>query len=71
MDWSKEIKELEFFFKTAVLPSSVKITSCETVMDPKMMIDAHLKTIKAQNGNETFLPYLHRLQAIKNGKKWE
>jgi len=34
-------------------------------MDCPLFIDTHLATVKANNGNETFLPYLNRLQELK------
>lgn len=62
--WSNEITELENFFK--VIPDGpIKLSQCETISDPVLFINSHLSVIKAQNGNERFLPDLDRMKELK------
>ena len=64
--WNQEIADLEHFFNDAVLPSySVKLKSCGTIINLELFIESHLATLKANNGNKTFLPYLDRLFELK------
>ena len=64
--WEGDITELEYYFETANLPASpVKLNICQTITDITKFINGHLATVKAQNGKRTFLPYLHRLQELK------
>ncbi len=65
-DWSDQIKELENFYKNATLPAKpIKLNDCETVTDAKQFIESHIETVRANNGKRTFLPYLNRLQGLK------
>jgi hypothetical protein len=41
------------------------IASYSKIMDISLFIDSHLSTIKANKGKRTFLPYLNRLQELK------
>lgn len=54
--------ELETFFKELQLPAkSVKLNEYSKITDLSKFIDSHMATVKANNGNKTFLPYLDRL----------
>jgi len=65
-NWLPEIAEMEAFFATAKLPLGfIKISECEIISDTVKFIDTHISSIKAQNGNPTFLPYLERLRKLK------
>jgi len=64
--WSIEINELETYFNSATLPTKlIEINQCTTVTDAPNFVRSHLTTIKHNNGNLTFLPYLQRLKAFK------
>ncbi len=64
--WSREILELENFFKSIKLPSGkIKLNNYSTILDAKKFANSHLKCIKAHNGNNTFISALTRLQAFK------
>ncbi|HAH58631.1 MAG TPA: hypothetical protein DCL86_10830 [Bacteroidales bacterium] len=65
-DWSKDIIELETYYKSIELPTQpIKLNQCTTIMDINLFIDGHLSTIKANNGKPHFLPYLDRLKEVK------
>ena len=66
VDWSRDIAELESYFCDIVLPThSIEIAPYSKIKDIALFIDSHLSTIKANNGKRTFLPYLNRLQELK------
>lgn len=65
-DWSQTISALESFFTSTPLPTTpVKINNHTTIIDASKFIASHLRTVKKNNGNKTFLPYLERLQALQ------
>jgi hypothetical protein len=65
-EWISEIDSLETFFAGIDLPvSQVKLNSWTTINDVQAFLDSHFATVKANIGNPTFLPYLHRLQELK------
>ena len=65
-NWSNEIAELENYFKGIELPTQpVKLNRCSTITDCSLFIESHFATVKGNNGNRTFLPYLNRLQELK------
>ena len=64
-DWNKNIIEIENYFKSIEIPKqAVKLNKCTTITNCDMFIDSHIKTVKANNGKETFLPYLDRLKDL-------
>ena len=64
-DWNKNIIEIENYFKSIEIPKqAVKLNKCTTITNCNMFIDSHIKTVKANNGKETFLPYLDRLKDL-------
>jgi hypothetical protein len=65
--WTHDITELENFFASIELPTHpIKLNKCSTITDHSKFIENHLATVKANNGNRTFLPDLTRLQEFKN-----
>lgn len=65
-NWSNDIAELENYFASIELPTqSVKLNRCSTITDCSLFIESHFATVKGNNGNRTFLPYLNRLQELK------
>ena len=65
-NWSKEIEELETYFSNIeIFNKSVKLSQNITITDISSFIVSHFTTLKANNGNRTFLPYLNRLQELK------
>lgn len=65
-NWSNDITELENYFASVELPTQpVKLNQCSTIADCALFIKSHFATVKANNGNRTFLPYLNRLQELK------
>jgi len=65
-NWSNDIAELENYFASIELPTQpVKLNRCSTITDCSLFIESHFATMKANNGKRTFLPYLNRLQELK------
>ena len=65
-NWSNDIAELENYFASIELPTQpIKLNSYSIITDCSLFIESHFATVKANNGNRTFLPYLNRLQELK------
>jgi len=65
-NWSNDIAELENYFASIELPTQpVKLNRCSTITNCSLFIENHFATVKGNNGNRTFLPYLNRLQELK------
>ncbi|MGX1025268.1 DUF6965 family protein [Psychroflexus sp. MBR-150] len=65
-DWSKSITQLENYFDSVELPTNpIKFNQCSRIIDVSKFIESHLNTVKANNGNKTYKPYLNRLQELK------
>ena len=65
-DWSDDIAELEKYFSSIKLPTEpIKINECCIVNDCSMLVETHLAILKRNNGKRLCLPYLHRLQNLK------
>ena len=64
--WEQDITELENYFTGIALPTKpIKLNSCSTITNCSLFIESHFATVKANNGKRTFLPYLNRLQELK------
>ena len=64
--WEQDITELENYFAGIALPTQpVKLNKCSTITNCSLFIESHFATVKANNGKRTFLPYLNRLQELK------
>jgi len=65
-NWDFDISELENYFKGITLPTRhVKLNPYSTITNVPLFIESHFATVKANNGKQTFLPYLNRLQELK------
>lgn len=65
-NWEQDIKELENYFAGIALPTQpIKLNLYSTIADCSLFIESHFDTVKANNGKRTFLPYLNRLQELK------
>lgn len=65
-NWSNDIAVLENYFASIELPTQpVKLDKCITIKDCSLFIKSHFSTVKGNIGNRTFLPYLNRLQELK------
>ncbi len=65
-NWGNDIAELESYFAGIKLPTQpVKLNGCSIIKDCTLFIKNHVATVKANNGKLTFLPYLNRLQELK------
>lgn len=66
LNWDKKIKELEAYFLSIELPTKpIKLNKCSSVNNCSLLIKNHLATVRANNGNKTFKPYLNRLINLK------
>ena len=64
--WEQYITELENYFASIELPTQpVKLNSYSTITNCSLFIETHFATVKANNGKQTFLLYLNRLQELK------
>ena len=65
-NWDNDITELENYFTSIELPTQpVKLNKCSTITNCSLFIESHFATVKGNNGNRAFLPYLNRLQELK------
>jgi len=64
--WSNDIAELETYFANINLPDQpVILNQCSTITNTSLFIENHFAIIKANNGNKRYLPYLNRLEDLK------
>jgi hypothetical protein len=65
-NWNNDIAELESYFSGIAQPTQpVRLNGCNTITDCSLFLESHFATVKAHNGKQTFIPYLHRLQDLK------
>ncbi len=65
-NWTAVIAELEQFFSSIQLPSQpIRLNQCSVITNIQSFIEVHLTTVKENNGKHTFLPFIHRLQELK------
>jgi hypothetical protein len=65
-NWEQDINELENYFSGIALPTQpIKLNRFSTITNCSLFIESHFSTVKANNGKQTFLPYLNRLQELK------
>lgn len=64
--WSNEIAELGSFFKSVKLPAGpVRLDQCSQIIDLALFIESHLGIVRAQNGNNRYMPFLERMRQLK------
>lgn len=65
-DWTTQIEELELFFEGCILPTvPIKLNSASTIKDFPFFLDSHIHTLRNNNGNIAFLPFLERLLKVR------
>jgi len=65
-NWEQDITELETYFTGITLPTQpVKLNPYSTITNVSLFIESHFATVKFNNGNRTYLPYLNRLHELK------
>lgn len=65
VNWNVQIEELESFFNNIILPKKeIRLNQCTAISNVNKFITSHLTTVKANNGNLIYLPYLVRLQEL-------
>ncbi|NBW21435.1 MAG: hypothetical protein EBR82_77100 [Caulobacteraceae bacterium] len=65
-NWEQDILELENYFSGIALPTQpVKLTRCSTLTNCCLFIESHFAILKANQGKQAYLPYLNRLQELK------
>ena len=66
-NWEQDITELENYFTGIKLPTQpIRLNKCSTIVNCALFIASHFATVKANNGKQTFLPYLNRLEELRN-----
>ncbi|WP_417860449.1 DUF6965 family protein [Winogradskyella sediminis] len=66
INWNEQIEELESFFnKIDVSENNCFLNEATKITNVTQFVQSHLATVKANNGNSTYLPYLVRLQELK------
>lgn len=64
--WDADISELKRFFENITIASKpVKLNQSTIIINCQTFIENHLATVKANNGKETFIPYLNRLKRLR------
>ena len=66
-EWLKEIESLEGFYLNVESPS-IRL-GCATVTNVKAFAESHLDIVKANIGKRWAIPYLHRLQQLREQTK--
>jgi hypothetical protein len=65
-NWEVDISELENFFKGTTIPNQpIKLNQCSEITDVSLFIESHFATVKANKDKRAFLPYLNRLQILR------
>jgi hypothetical protein len=65
-NWDSELADLEKFFSYITLPAPpFVLDNCTTIIDYSIFFQSHFETLKANNGNQTFLPFLDRMREMK------
>ncbi len=65
-NWEQDITELENYFAGIAIPTQpVKLNKWSTITNCSLFIESHFASVKVNNGKRTFLPYLNRLQELK------
>jgi hypothetical protein len=63
--WSSQINEFETFFNSIELPKEpIKLNSFCTV-NVSQMVETHIASLKRNEGNKWFIPYIDRLNDLK------
>ena len=65
-DWSSRIEVVDIYFKTLKDTTGIiKLNKGANIRELKTFISAHIETVKANNGKRVFLPYLERLEQLR------
>lgn len=65
--WLSEIETLESYFNSICnYPKNVRLDTAAVINDPALFLDSHFQTLKANNGNRYYLPFLDRLKRYKH-----
>lgn len=66
-NWDDIISELEVFFAGVALPNQpIKLNDYTTITNCALFVESHIETLKRNNGNHNFLPFLDRLKQLKD-----
>ncbi|MCB9363407.1 MAG: hypothetical protein H6587_02450 [Flavobacteriales bacterium] len=62
----KDISEIETYFKNKVLPKApIRLNKYSIITDVSLFVENHFSLIEANNEKQFTIPYLHRLQELK------
>lgn len=65
-DWRQDLVELERFYAHTTLPTEpVRLNRHSVISDCTRLVESHLATLRLNEGNRTFKPYLSRLKELR------
>lgn len=65
-NWEKDISELEKYFAGVTLPTQpLKLNQCSTILNVPLFIQSQFAAVNNNKGKRIFIPYLNRLQELK------
>lgn len=65
-NWEQDVADLEKYFAGIEVPAQpVKLNPHSTITNCSLFIHSHFATVKANSGKRTFLPFLNRLQGLR------
>jgi len=59
------LDHIEQWFKDNPPPKKIKVSRFEMITDTDKFIKNHIRTLRANPGNRTFIPYYERLIQLK------
>ena len=59
------LTDLEIFFKSIELPTSIELQKGIIIIDVSKFVKCHLSFLKANTGKRVFIPYYNRLVVVK------
>ena len=62
----QRLSEIELFFSSANLPEIIKLEDYTTITNVKSFVNSHLEMCRSNINKELSLPYLERLEKLKN-----
>lgn len=67
MTKNNNLESLMDFFRSnwKDLPKSATLNQCTEIKDIRKFVNSHIKFLKGQSGNKTFLPYYERLAQLR------
>jgi hypothetical protein len=59
------INDIEEFFRQTEIPDKeIRIDSCSVIVNPRKMVESHIKYLRGNPKRKKFLPYYNRLITV-------